>query len=198
MRLTEAIIACPKVRIFRVVDSESEQKDEWDVQPADAPVLSGQDGFFIVKAKNILPDGAIRDCYIDVSLPERISDYAYFVHGNGFEAGYCHEFEGEIICAVPISSFGAYDLFYSRMQPDIGLEILKSGLSSSPRKAAIAEDLGYILRDERRFPEAAEMFEVAAREGPSSYFVYGELAGCYDEVGNHELADKYRKMFDNP
>jgi tetratricopeptide (TPR) repeat protein len=164
----------------------------------DAPVLSEQDGFFIIQAKNILPDGTIRECYIDVSLPERISDYAYYVHGGSLEARYHHEFEGEIICAVPISSFGVYELFYSKTQPDVGIEILKGGLSSSPQKAAIAEDLGYILRDERQFQEAAEMFDIAAQEGPSSYFIYGELAGCYDETGNKELADKYRKMFENP
>jgi len=164
----------------------------------DATILTEEDGFFIVKAKNILPDGSNRGCYIDVSLPERISDYAYQVRMDSLEARYHHEFEGEIICAVPITSFGVYELFYSKRQPNLGIEILKEGLSSSPRKAAIAEDLGYILRDERRFQEAAQMFEIAVQEGPSSYFVYGELASSYDEIGNKELADKYRRMFDNP
>ncbi len=198
MHLQEAIIGHPTVRIFRVDNSESDQKSEWDVQPVDAPVLSERDGFFIIKAKNILPDGTIRDCYIDISLPERISDYAYYIRGGSLKARYHHEFEGEIICAVPISSFGGYELFYSKAQPDVGIEILKAGLNSSPQKAAIAEDLGYILRDERRFQEAAEMFEIAAQEGPSSNFIYEELASCYGEIGNKELADKYRKMFDNP
>jgi uncharacterized protein HemY len=161
----------------------------------DASVLSVKDGFFIIKAKNILPDGTMRECYIDVSLPERISDYAYHVCEGSLEARYRHEFDGETICAVPISSFAVYELFYSRTQPDVGIEVLKRGLSSCQQKAAIAEDLGYILRDERRFQEGAEMFEAAAQEGPSSYFIYGELAACYEEIGNKELADKYRRMF---
>jgi uncharacterized protein HemY len=160
-------------------------------------VLSDEDGFFVVKAKNILPDRTICECYIDVSLPERVSDHAYRIRNESLDVGYHHEFEGELVCAVPITSFGAYELFYSRTRPEIGIEILKSGLKSSPHKAAIAEDLGYILRDESRFREAAEAFEIAVQEGPSSYFIYGELANCYDELGNKNLADKYRKMFEN-
>lgn len=198
MRLQEAIETHPEVRIFRVVDSDADEKSEWEAQIADAPVLSQEDGFFILKAKNILPDGAIQDCYVDVSMPERISDYGYQIRGGVLEARYHHEFQGEIICAVPISSFGVYELFYSKKKPEIGIEILKSGIHSSTKKAAIAEDLGYILRDEGRFAEAAEAFEMAAQEGPSSYFIYGELAGCYDETGNKMLADKYRQMFEHP
>src|SRR5258708_19541219 len=101
-------------------------------------------------------------------------------------------------CRVKISGVGVYELFYSKKRPEVGIEVLQGGLRSSAKKAAIAEDLGYILRDERRFQEAAEAFEIAVEEGPSSYFIYGELAGCYGETGNKELADKYRKLFENP
>jgi hypothetical protein len=198
MRLQEAIETHPKVRILRVIDSDADQKSEWDVEIADAPVLSQEEGFFILKAKNILPDGTIRDCYIDVSMPERISDYVYQLQGASLDVRYHHEFEGEVVCAVPISSFGVYELFYSKTKPEVGIEVLQDGLRSSAEKAAIAEDLGYIFRDERRFREAAEAFELAVQQGASSYFIYGELAGCYDETGNKELADKYRKLFENP
>jgi tetratricopeptide (TPR) repeat protein len=197
MRLQEAIETHPDVRIFQVENSDSDQKGGWEVQIADAPVLSQENGIFILKAKNILPDGTIRDCYIDVSMPERVSDHAYQIRDGVLEARYHHEFEGEIICGVPISSFGVYELFHSKNQPEIGIEVLKGGIDRSPKKAAIAEDLGYILRDEGRFPEAAEAFEIAAQEGPSSYFIYGELAVCYDETGNEVLADKYRQMLEN-
>jgi hypothetical protein len=198
MRLTDALLGNPQVRIFRVTDSESEDKGQWEVTPADAPILSEQDGFFIVKAMNILPDGQVTECYVDVSLPERISDYAYSVQGGSLKVGYHHEFSGAIICAVPIASFGVYELFYSKAKPDIGIGILRNGLTAAAHKAAIAQDLGYILRDERRFQEAAEAFEVAAHEGPSSYFIYGEIADCYEEAGNSALAAKYRNLFENP
>ena len=61
--------------------------------------------------------------------------------------------------------------------------------------AYIAEDLGYIFRDERRFREAAEMFKIAVDEGPSSYFIYGELAGAYAELGDSANEHKYGVMF---
>src|SRR5580765_4155391 len=106
MRLIQAVIAYPTIRIFRVADSDSDDKNEWDVEPADASALSDEDGLFIVKAKNILPDGTIKNCYIDISLPERISDFAYFLRGDTLQVRHFHEFEGEIICGVPIESFG--------------------------------------------------------------------------------------------
>jgi hypothetical protein len=196
MRLQDAIKVYPEVRVFHVRSSDNDQTSEWDVEVSDAKVLSQKDGFFILKAKNILPDGSVRDCYIDVSMPERISDYVYRIHEGCLAACYHHELEGEVVCAVPICSFGIYELFYSRKLPDIGIEILKGGLKATDKRAAIAEDLGYILRDERRFREAAEAFEIAAQEGPSSYFIFGELAGCYDELGDKDLGEKYRQMFE--
>jgi hypothetical protein len=196
MRLEDAIKVYPEVRVFHVRSSDNDQTSDWDVEVSDRPVLSQKDGFFILKAKNILPDGSVRDCYIDLSMPERISDYVYQMCEGCLEACYHHELGGEIVCAVPICSFGIYELFYSRKQPDIGIEILKTGLKATNKRAAIAEDLGFILRDERRFREAAEAFEISVREGPSSNFIFDELAGCYDELGEKELGKKYRQLFE--
>jgi hypothetical protein len=42
------------------------------------------------------------------------------------------------------------------------------------------------------------MFQIAVDEGPSSYFLYGELAACFEEIGEWEKAKKYRHLFDNP
>ncbi|MFN9246388.1 MAG: tetratricopeptide repeat protein, partial [Planctomycetota bacterium] len=96
---------------------------------------------------------------------------------------------------VPIDCFGVYELFYSRIAPDLGIDILRKGLALSQNKLHIAQDLGYILRDERRFAEAAIAFQLAVDVGPSSYFIYGELAGCYDEIGDAANAKKYFELF---
>lgn len=198
MRLVDALTQHPNVAIFAVLDFLSDDNSEWEVTPTDESVLTESEvtDLFIVKAKIIRADGVAADCYIDISLPERISDYAYFLRGDRVDFNYHHEFEGEIICAVPIDCFGVYELFYSRIAPDIGIEILKRGLEMSPNKTYIAEDLGYILRDERRFVEAAEFFQIAADAEPSSYYIYGELAGCYDEIGQAEKAIEYRALFE--
>jgi tetratricopeptide (TPR) repeat protein len=195
MKLIKALEKYPEIRIFRVKDSDNANQAKWDVEPINALVLSKSNDFYIVKAKNILPDGTIRDCYIDVSLPERINDYVYFFDGKSVKADYPYKFEGDIICAVPIDCFGVYELFYSKINPGVGIDILKEGLAVSQRKHFIAEDLGYILRDEGRFQEAAEMFQISADEEPSSYFIYGELAACYQQIGETEKVEKYQEMF---
>jgi hypothetical protein len=198
MRLIDALAQHPDISIFAVLDSDADDKSQWDVRPIDASVLteSEEHNFFIVKAKNIRPDGAVADCYIDICLPERTSDYAYFLRGDRVDVHEHYEVDGDIICAVPIDCCGVYDLFYSKLLPNIGIEILKQGLVASPHQAYIAEDLGYIFRDERRFAEAAEMFQIAVDAKPSSCFIYDELAGCYDEIDRSEKADRYRAMFE--
>ena len=196
MKLAAAIAQYPEIRIFRVSEDSDDNQRNWEVEPINSAVLLESEDFYIVKAKHILPDGAIRDCYMDISLPERINDYAYFWDGGSLKVYYPYELKGDIICAVPIDCFGFYELFYSKINPDIGIEILKEGLSISTRKANIARDSGYILREEGRFSEAAEMFQISVDETPSSAYIYGELADCYKQIGETEKAEKYQQMFD--
>ena len=194
MRLIDALTRLPGTPIFAVLDSDSDDPSAWRVVAVEAPVLSESDesNFFIVQAKHILADGTAEACYIDVCLPERISDYAYTLGSGRVLFDYHRHFEGEIICAVPIDCFGVYDLFYSRTAPDIGIDILRRGLAVAARKTFIAADLGYILRDERRFAEAAEMFELVVAADATPYFIYAELARCYEELGQLDKAATYR------
>jgi hypothetical protein len=200
MRLIAALTEHPDVSIFAVLDSEPDDKSEWDVEPIEGEVLheSELDGYFVVKAKNVLSGGTVRDCYIDINLPERITDFAFFLCGDRLDARYHREFDGEIICAVPIDCFGVYDLFYSKNAPEVGIEVLRRGLAEIPRNRHMALDLAYILRDERRFDEAAEMFQVAVDEGESCYMIFGELADCYAKIGESDKARMYQEMFDHP
>jgi len=128
-------------------------------------------------------------------LPERIADYAYFLESGHLRRLYLHEVEGEVISAVAIDAFGLYELFYSRTAPDLGVEVLRAGLDASPHKAFMAEDLGYILRDEERYAEAADAFQLSVEEGPSSPFIFAELAGCYRQLGDQEKAQAYQERF---
>jgi tetratricopeptide (TPR) repeat protein len=195
MKLIKAIAKYPEIRIFRVKDSDNHNQAKWDVEPISAFVLSESNDFFIVKAKHILPTGIIQDCYLDISLPERINDCAYFFSKKSLIVTPSHELDGDLICAVPIDCFGNYELFYSKLNPEIGIQILKEGLAVSLRKHIIADDLGYIYRDEERYQEAARMFQVSVDETPSSYFLYGELATCYLKIGETEKAKKYQEIF---
>jgi len=196
-RLIDAITSHPEVKFFRVLDSRSDRPEKWRLGPLLVDILSDTraDGYYVMKAFHVVPDGTIRGCYIDMSLPERISDYAFFVENASLHFGYHREFPGEIIAAAALDCFGIYELFYSRRRPDVGIDVLRRGLAEAQRKGPIAEDLGYILRDEGRFREAAEVFEIAAAEGPSSYYIYGELAGVYAELGDTKNSEKYSALF---
>ena len=137
----------------------------------------------------------IGNCYMDISLPERINDYTYFVADEDIRQKYTHEVNGDVIPAIAIDCFGDYELFYSKIAPEVGIEVLRRGLGIGNRKACIAQDLGYIYSDEHRYREAAEMFQIAADEGVSSYFVYDELASAYLQIGELEKARKYKQLY---
>lgn len=196
MKLLEAI-KFSKFSILEIINDDEDNPSNWDVEPVDSQILNSRDGYFIVKAKNILPSKEIVECYIDLTLPERISDYAYFYDGKTIQYDYLHEFKGDIICAVPIENYGNYELFYSKIKPEVGINTLKNALDILQSKSAIVEDLGYILRDESRYKEASEMFQISANSKPSSYFIYGELADCYKQIGDNEKAHHYSKLFNN-
>ena len=195
----DAVTRNPYVRFFRVVDSSAENPCDWELEPLQVDLLSDQesDGNHVMKALNLLPDGAIRECYMDMNLPERISDYAFFIEDGLLHFDHPYEFPGQIIPAVALDCFGVYELYYSRERPDVGIDILRRGLAIAGRKRYIAQDLGYIFRDERRFSEAAAMFRIAVDEGPSSYFIYAELADAYGELGDVENQQMYLAMYKN-
>jgi hypothetical protein len=169
----DAIKANPLSKAFEVirpeVDGPAQSEDEpgrWQLRALDLSVLSDDGsggGFYIVAALQVVPERPVVDCFLDVSFPERINDYAYFIQGDRLIYGYTHRFPGEIIPAIAMDCFGNYEMFYARAAPEIGIDVLKRGLAQCSRKRFIAEDLGYILRDEKRYREAAEMFELVVR-----------------------------------
>ena len=153
-------------------------------------------GFFVVRALQILPGGQIVHCLMDVSFPERINDYAYFVQNARLYYDYTHRFPGKTIPAIAFDCFGLYELFYAKAAPDVGIEVLRRGLAMCNRKRYIAQDLGYILRDEKRYREAAEMFELVVAEEVRSHYTYGELKQLYRKLGDPARAAKYQALYD--
>lgn len=64
-------------------------------------------------------------------------------------------------------------------------------------KAPIAQDLGYICRDEGRVREAIEAFSIAIKTGPSSEFIFLERADLLEKAGDLEGAAKDRAAAKN-
>jgi tetratricopeptide (TPR) repeat protein len=103
----------------------------------------------------------------------------------------------DIIPAVASDCFGLYELYYSKISPESGLKVLKDGLKLSKQKSVIAEDIGYILRDEGRLEEALEYFIISTNHEPSSEHIYGEIEDIYRAQGNEEKANEYKTKFEN-
>jgi tetratricopeptide (TPR) repeat protein len=190
MKLKQALFQMPDVSIFQV-DADDGSFLNWKVEPIIAPTLAANyvrdkilDGLFILKAVHISAEGKLEDCYLDVVMPERISETAYLQREGEIIEIKSYNAGGEIIPTVAIEGFGLYELFYSRLQPEIGLSVLRNGLKVAKQKGYIAEDMAYILRDENRKLEAIEAFDIVIAEGEPNEYTYLERAGLLEETGD--------------
>ncbi|HSP62313.1 MAG TPA: hypothetical protein VLQ90_04955, partial [Pyrinomonadaceae bacterium] len=115
---------------------------------------------------------------IDLAMPERLSDTAYFLDSGDILQVPQRDFGVWGVPLVAIEGFGNYELFYSRIKPEIGLEVLRKGLAVAREKENIAVDMAYILRDEKRYQESLDAFTLAIEEGEArghaneQYFQY--------------------------
>ena len=219
MNLKQALFAHPDVSIYQVdsdeyeTDGEPDDVDDssendflyWKVTPIYAPTLAAEsardrilDGHFILKAVFVSPSGELQDCYVSVSMPERISETAYFYEGDHIRQGWKDELKGKVVPLVAIEGFGSYELFYSRSKPEIGLDVLRKGLDVAKNRADIAQDMAYILRDEKRYEESVEAFTIAIEEneakGAGNEHHYFERAALREKLGDAAgaLADHER------
>lgn len=189
MKLLESLFRIESASIFRA-DSSDDNFLNWDLDPIQTPTLREGDGFFLLKSLIIQTKGNQEFCYIDLSMPERISDFVYLSNGETVARCYHHELTGaEIVPSIAVEGFGNYELFYSKIDPAVGINVLRAGLASAVNKAALAEDLGYILRDEQRAEEAIEAFSIAIQSGPSSYFMFIERARLFESLGRQPEAE---------
>src|SRR2546423_1759215 len=96
--LLDALIRFPDVRVFRQVGGSAGDPPSWELDPVDAPVLAGDEHeHFVIAALHVLPDKTVRKCFMNMSLPERIADYAFFVEDGELVQGYKLDFPGQIL-----------------------------------------------------------------------------------------------------
>jgi len=134
--------------------------------------------------------------YLDLSLPERMNDSTYVLDGNELQQIPTHEIEpdGAVIPALACEQFGEYTLYYSRPDPSVGMDVLRQGLKYAINKTTIAEDLGYICRDEGLIEAAIDAFSIAIAAGPSTYFIWLERAALREQLGDTEGAAADRAL----
>ena len=182
-------------KVFIVTEQDDDNELNWTVEPTDYELIPEEENYYFVKAYEVSQNGKT-DCYIGVMTPERIAEVVIKQNSNGqTEIESIYDQEKSIIPAIASDCFGDYELFYSKENPQLGIDILKSAITKATNKNVVAEDLGYILRDEGRIEEAIEAFKISEENGPSSEYTFWELAGLYEELGQTDKQTEYRQKY---
>ena len=182
-------------KVFIVTEQDDDNELNWTVEPTDYELIPEEENYYFVKAYEVSQNGKT-DCYIGVMTPERIAEVVIKQNSNGqTEIESIYDQEKSIIPAIASDCFGDYELFYSKENPQLGIDILKSAITKATNKNVVAEDLGYILRDEGRVKEAIEAFIISEENGPSSEYTFLELAGLYEQLGQLDKQTEYRQKY---
>ena len=184
-------------KIFIVTEQDDENELNWLIEPTEFELIPEEENYYFVRAVDVSEKGKT-DCYIGIMTPERIAEVVIKQKSNGqASVESIYDQENTVIPAIASDCFGDYELFYAKENPQISIDILKSGLSISTNKSVVAEDLGYILRDEGRIEEAIDAFKISEENEPSSEYIYLELAGLYEQLGQAEKQTEYKNKYKN-
>ena len=147
-------------KIFIVTEQDDDNELNWTIGETDFELIPEEENYYFVKGFEVSEKGKT-DCYIGIMTPERIAEIVIKQDPNGqTKVESIYNQKKTIIPSIASECFGDYELFYSKENPQIGIDILKSGLTIAINKNVVAEDLGYILRDEGRIEEAVEAFKI--------------------------------------
>ena len=181
--------------VFIVTEQDDDNELNWTIEATDFELIPEEENYYFVKAFEI-SENEKTDCYIGIMTPERIAEIVIKQGSNGqTKVESIYEQVKSIIPSIASECFGDYELYYSKENSQIGIDILKSGLTIATNKNVVAEDLGYILRDEGRIEEAIEAFKISEENGPSSEYTFLELAGLYEQLGQLDKQTEYRQKY---
>ena len=197
LRLVEVLKQYPECKIFKVLNSENEVLN-WIIEPTLLEIIpsNDEDGDYIIQALLISQDKSEESCYMNMITPERISDYVIYDLQSPKVTAPHNLKNKDVIPNMASDCFGQYELYYSEINPEKGINILRQGLIRSKEKSVIAGDLGYILRDEKRYEEALEAFLISEENEPSPEYTYAEISDLYKELGDLENSKKYLRKFE--
>jgi tetratricopeptide (TPR) repeat protein len=183
-----------KTNVFVIADGNSNNQLEWTIEPTDYKLIPEEENNYFVRAHEVSADKT-QDCFISITTPERIAETVIKLTNGKVMVESIYDQTNSIVPAIASECFGDYELFYAKSNPEIGINILKNALTMATNKNVVAEDLGYILRDENRTQEAISAFEQSEQFGPSSEFTYLELSQLYDSLGQKDKAKEYADKF---
>ncbi len=140
-------------KIFIVTNFyESDKIEDWTVEPTDYQLIPESnhdlwDAYFVVKGF-LLKDGNIIDnCFVDLGIPERVSEHCIRFIDNRVVVEYTFVSEFQTIPSVASEQYGDPELYYVKENPQLGIEILLKGKQISNNTSAIEDDLDYIYEE---------------------------------------------------
>ncbi|MCM5530264.1 M48 family metallopeptidase [Parasegetibacter sp. NRK P23] len=184
-----------KTRIFVVLNQDDDNILDWVIEPTSLELLPEDENTYFVKAFQVSADATV-DCYLSILTPERVAETVVKMNSNGnlVVENWCEQNQS-VIPAVASDCFGNYDLYFAKENPQVGIDVLRDGLAKAQNKNVVAEDLGYLLRDENVILEAIEAFKISELNGPSSAYIYLELSNLYKQLGQADLESTYLQKF---
>jgi tetratricopeptide (TPR) repeat protein len=184
-----------ETKVFLVTDQDDENELNWLVEPTELDLIPEEEGFYFVKAREV-SETQVVECSIGISTPERIVDFVVKqLGGSTVVVENYYEQTNSVIAAVAAECYGNYELYFAKENPQVGIDVLKEGLTLATNKSTVAKDLGYVLRDAGRVEEAIEAFLSSEEFGPSSYFTFWELSGLYAAAGQKEKEREYKEKY---
>ncbi len=207
MRLKDALFKDSSKAFRATTDDENwEDFSKFDLEPLSGATLAKDyalgpfEGTFVVAGKVVTKDGASRDCYLEVVLPERICEFCFLlVDGEILRKRGRRVGDGTAIPAIAIEKFGVPQLFYARENPSVGIAVLQRGLEQAREKRDIAYDLAVLLRQEKRNEEAIEAFSICLEEAPESAIacsLYQQRWQLYTAIGKVESAAEDKRHWE--
>jgi len=140
---------CPIYKVINFYDTE--KIEDWIVEETEYQLIPESndklyDAHFVVKG--FLIEGSnIEKCFIDVCIPERISEFVFRNINDNFIIENIIDNNLQTIPAVASEQYGNPELYYLKENPKLGIEILKKGKEISTNPSAIEDDLTYIYEE---------------------------------------------------
>jgi tetratricopeptide (TPR) repeat protein len=183
--------------VFIASEQDYDNELNWSVEPTHHELIPAEEDYYFVKALEVSQTGETH-CYLGFMTPERIATIVVKEDSKGqaYVEG-IYQQENSVIPAVACDFSGYYGIYYAKENPQIGIDVLKSGLAKATHKSAVAEDLGYILIDEERSDEAIEAFKISEQNTPSTQYTFLELAKLYEQRGEMDKQAEYMGKFKN-
>lgn len=184
--------------IMEIIDNEDEHPLNWSLLSTDEKVIPSS-GHYLVRGQQIL-NNTERTCWMNISTPEMTSDYVFTIDAKNSKIvlNHYHVLSNEVIPNKLSNTFVNYEFYYTKINPQIGIDILKKEIENVSEKGLICEYLGYIYRNEGEQNRAIDWFLKCLEFGePSSKSIYKEISNLCYEQGKLEIAKKYQRKIDN-